>query len=136
MSIAVHVACDHELFRKSIGALLDCHDDLEVRETNPEGVRGVSSVRVPNLSFASNRWPLANCCWCRQADMGRVEGGDCREVSINLPVSADDGRLKPAGRVSSKKSGHCLGQLKRAAIRSRRRVQAFSNSGKLAHPFA
>ncbi|MEQ8846139.1 hypothetical protein [Botrimarina sp.] len=42
--ISVHVACDHEVLRKCIAAFLDCHDQIEVRRTSPEGTRGVAEV--------------------------------------------------------------------------------------------
>lgn len=43
--IRVHVACDHEIHRKGLAALLDCHEELRVVSTTPEGVRGVEEVR-------------------------------------------------------------------------------------------
>lgn len=46
--IRVHVACDHELHRKGLAALLDCHDELQVIRTSPEGIRGVKEVQQTN----------------------------------------------------------------------------------------
>lgn len=43
--IRVHVACDHEIHRKGLAALLDCHDELQVIRTSPEGIRGVKEVQ-------------------------------------------------------------------------------------------
>lgn len=46
--ITVHVACDHEIIRKSLAALLDRNDDLQIVEQSPQGIRGVEAALRSN----------------------------------------------------------------------------------------
>lgn len=72
MPIRVHVACDHEIIRRSLAALLDSDESLDVIRTSPEGVRGLEAVRntradVLVLAVPPHEDIAQHADWYRQA---------------------------------------------------------------------